>query len=81
MLQDASVASQTTELLRWVSSGVRAYDETIAAWKTNCPRLAVWDDAVTDGLVRVVSVPGNGRIVTLTPAGHASLREQSRSAF
>jgi len=67
------VGSQTIELLRWISSGPRTYEETIDAWKTSCPRLSAWDDAVTEGLVQVVREPGNGRIVTLTPVGRAAL--------
>ena len=27
--------------------------ETIDVWKTSCPRLSVWEDAVADGLVRI----------------------------
>lgn len=59
----------TVELLSWIASRPRGYVESIEAWKSNCPRLAVWDDAVTAGLIRV----SNGT-VTLTPAGQALLR-------
>jgi hypothetical protein len=42
------------------------------AWRTHCPRLSVWDDAVIDGLVRVA-----GRNVLLTPHGQALLDGES----
>ena len=29
----------------------RTYEDVVEAWKSNCPRYAVWDDAVTAGLV------------------------------
>ena len=39
------------ELLTWVTARERTYEDVIEAWKSNCPRYAVWDDAVTAGLV------------------------------
>ena len=41
----------TLELLKWVEARPRTYADVVDAWKSNCPRLAVWDDAVTAGLV------------------------------
>jgi hypothetical protein len=38
------------------------------AWKTSCPRLAVWEDALADDLVRV-----EHGLVVLTAAGKAAL--------
>ena len=43
------------ELLVWVGDRPRSYDDTIEAWRSNCPRHPVLDDAFTDGLVRVDS--------------------------
>jgi len=43
------------ELLAWVGDRPRSYDDTIEAWRSNCPRHPVLDDAFTDGLVRVDS--------------------------
>jgi hypothetical protein len=66
-MQD-TVSASTRELLTWVASRDRTYAEAMEAWRTHCPRLAVWDDAVTDGLVRA----SRGRVV-LTPRGRALL--------
>jgi len=41
------------ELLVWVADAPRTYAETIEAWRSNCPRHPVLDDAFTDGLIRV----------------------------
>ena len=43
----------TRQLLEWVAERPRTYAETLEAWKTSCPRLTIWEDAVTAGLVRV----------------------------
>jgi Activator of Hsp90 ATPase homolog 1-like protein len=57
-----TVPTPTMQLLEWLAEGSRTYAETIEVWKTSCPRLAVWEDALGDDLVRV----GNGFVV-LTP--------------
>ena len=65
----------TLELLSWISSRPRTYAEAMEAWRSNCPRQPVWDDAVTEGLVAVTrggGVPGEAE-VTLTPRGRALL--------
>jgi hypothetical protein len=58
----------TTQMLAWIAEEPRTYAETMEVWKTSCPRLAVWEDAVADGLVRIV----RGSVV-LTDAGTESL--------
>ena len=62
-MNDAPTAP-TLQLLAWVAERSRTYAETIEAWKTSCPRLSVWEDAVTDGLVRI-----NRGYVVVTTAG------------
>jgi hypothetical protein len=48
-----AVTSPTLQLLAWIAERPRTYRETMEAWKSSCPRLTVWEDAVADGLVRV----------------------------
>jgi hypothetical protein len=67
-----AVDAPTRELLVWISERPRTYADVVDSWRSNCPRLAVWDDAVSDGLVRVARVSG-GAIVTLTERGHSLL--------
>jgi hypothetical protein len=45
------ITASTLELLTWVTARERTYADVVEAWKSNCPRTAVWDDAVTAGLV------------------------------
>ena len=62
------LTASTVELLTWVTARERTYEDVVEAWKSNCPRHAVWDDAVTAGLV----VAGRDR-VSLTDRGAAAL--------
>jgi hypothetical protein len=63
----------TVQLLEWVDDRPRTYPEAIEAWRTSCPRLSVWDDAVIAGLVRAVRRVGLPPTVVLTPEGRALL--------
>jgi hypothetical protein len=61
------------QFLSWVADRPRSYKETMEAWRTSCPRLSVWEDAVIAELVRL---EGEGaRAVRLTERGTALLRE------
>lgn len=40
------------DLLTSLKAGPRPYDEVMEAWRTSCPRLPVWEDAIDRGLVR-----------------------------
>jgi hypothetical protein len=48
-----TITAPTLQLLSWIVEWPRSYTETIDAWKTSCPRLSVWEDALSDRLVRV----------------------------
>lgn len=49
----SAVTSPTLQLLEWIAERERTYAQTMEAWKSSCPRLTVWEDAIADGLVRV----------------------------
>lgn len=66
------ITASTLEILTWVTARPRTYEETVEAWKSNCPRLAVWDDAVTAELV----IAGRGG-VALTERGLLALASAS----
>ena len=65
-----TMSAPTAQLLAWIGEAPRGYAETIERWKTSCPRLAVWEDALADGLVRIergsVFVTEPGRQATET---------------
>jgi hypothetical protein len=63
-----TVNAPTIQLLTWLAERPRSYAETIDVWKTSCPRLSIWEDALADDLVRVA----RGR-VSLTAAGRLIL--------
>jgi len=65
------VRTLTTQMLAWLDEQPRSYAETLDAWKTSCPRLSIWEDAIADRLIRLES----GR-VHLTPAGRELLPER-----
>ena len=62
------ITAPTLELLTWITARDRTYADVVEAWKSNCPRLAVWDDAVTAGLVTA-----RRDRVALTERGRAAL--------
>jgi hypothetical protein len=68
----ATAAASTLELLAWIAERPRTYPETIEVWKSSCPRLTVWEDALSDGLVRIQS----GRVL-LTAAGSELLAKRA----
>jgi hypothetical protein len=63
------------DLLEWVASGERTYEEVMDAWRTSCPKLPVWEDANDRGLIAQHQI--NGRtVVRITPAGQALLAQR-----
>ena len=70
-----TVNAATVQLLVWIAEQSRSYAETIEAWKTSCPRLAVWEDALADDLVRI-----DRGCVLLTTAGRELLTTLTRQA-
>lgn len=61
------------DLVEWVAKEPRTHAEVIDAWRTSCPRLTVWEDAVDRGLLMRKS---KGRVV-VTEAGRRFLRDAS----
>ena len=72
-----TVESLILDLLEWVGTRERTYEETIEAWRTSCPRLPVWEEANDKGLLRIERV-GGASFVRVTTQGDAVLRERNR---
>jgi hypothetical protein len=57
------------DMLAWLACEPQPYAEVMDAWRTSCPRLTVWEDAVERGLVEhsridriaVVQITSEGR--------------------
>jgi hypothetical protein len=63
------------DFLEWIASSPRPYVEVMDAWRTSCPRLTIWEDAVDRGFV-VVTDSGQELTVDLTPAGREFLQQR-----
>lgn len=67
---DRALDSLVLDMLEWIAKEPRSYAQTLEVWRTSCPRLAVWEEAVDRGLVERkpaanggvrIAVTGNGR--------------------
>lgn len=66
------------DLVEWVAKEPRPYAEVMDAWRTSCPRLTIFEDAVDGGLIESRTAPGGGVLVAVTAAGSAVLQEHGR---
>jgi hypothetical protein len=66
------------DLVEWVAKQPRPYAEMLDAWRTSCPRLTVWEEAIDRGLVKRTPSE-SGTIVTVTPTGRRFLTEHRRA--
>ena len=59
------------DLLEWIGREPRSYADVIDAWRTSCPRLTVWEDAMDRGFaVREhgrIDTPSVARVSAATP--------------
>jgi hypothetical protein len=56
------------DLVAFVADRPRPQAEVMEAWRTSCPRLTVWEDAIDSGLVTL-----QDGVVSATAAGRAAL--------
>jgi hypothetical protein len=66
------------QLLDWIGPEPRNYLETMEAWRTSCPRLTIWEDAMSAGLIQ--RVPGSNMrdtTVRVTEAGRTYLQQNA----
>ena len=71
---DQSINPLILDLLDWLAPAPRPYAEVMEVWRTSCPRLPIWEDAVDAGLVVRRVRAGQEAMVELTPAGRALAR-------
>ena len=67
------------DLVEWVAREPRLYADVIEAWRTSCPRLTVWEDAVDRGLVTREPAPAGGVRVCVTAQGRDFLAKNGRN--
>ncbi len=68
------------DLVEWIAGQPRAYHEVMEAWRTSCPRLTIWEDAIDAGFVSVASDGGSGKTVSVTGKGREFLEKAGRTA-
>lgn len=72
----AQASALMVQFLDWVAGDDRTYADAMDAWRTSCPRLSIWEDALADGLIEVAA--GTSRRdarVRITPRGERLLVE------
>lgn len=70
--------SLVLDLVEWIAARPRPYAEVMEAWRTSCPRLTIWEDALDGGFVVTEREDGAGTIVRVTPRGRDLLRRAGR---
>jgi len=66
------------DLVEWIAREPRLYAEVIESWRTSCPRLTIWEDAVDRGYVARQPAAGAGLRVVVTAGGAEFLRAHGR---
>ena len=68
------------DLVEWIATEPRAYADVIERWRTSCPRLTVWEDALDRGFVKRAAASGGATVVVVTKAGETFLRDSGRQS-
>ncbi len=75
-MSDAVVEALILDLIEWVATRERSYEEVMEAWRTSCPRLPVWEDANERGLIETEVVDGRW-VVRATAPGLALVGQRN----
>jgi hypothetical protein len=74
-MPDSITTPLIVDFLDWLAKAPRPYAEVMETWRTSCPRLTVWEDAMDLGYV-VRRREGSGEpVVGLTPLGERLLEQ------
>jgi hypothetical protein len=74
----APISPLTRDFLDWIAGGPKTYADAMEAWRTSCPRLTIWEDALGDGLICLKHEPGmtmGETRVVITARGQRALGE------
>ena len=75
-MKDPAIEALILDLLGWLASGERTYEEVMDAWRTSCPRLTVWEDANDRGLIATELVNGR-KLIRPSSSGLALLDQRT----
>jgi hypothetical protein len=76
---ESTVQTLIVDLLEWIGPTPRSYAEVQDAWRTSCPKLPVWEDAVDAKLLDSWFEVGRGRLVAVSPSGVELLQSRGRA--
>ena len=68
----------TLDLLEWIAAKPQRYEDVMDAWRTSCPRLTIWEDAVIAGYLQTRFDTGSQKIVVITDRGVEFLNANQR---
>jgi hypothetical protein len=64
------------QFLDWLAKEPRNYAQAMESWRTSCPRLTIWEDALAAGLIQIKAGTSMQQAeVALTPRGKEMLRQ------
>jgi len=66
------------DFLEWLAPHPRVYPEVMEGWRTSCPRLPVWEDAVDARYVIRRRDAAGDVVVELSPGGRTVLIDAGR---
>ena len=64
------------DLLEWIGPKPRSYAEVLEVWRTSCPRLPVWEEALARGFLQRTHETGQGAMIQVSAVGAARLGER-----
>ena len=67
------------DFVEWIAAGPRRYCDVMDAWKTSCPRLTIWEDAIDQGLVQRCRIDGELSIETTESGRELLARTRMRA--
>lgn len=70
---DLNLQPLILDFLEWIAREPRPYADVMDAWRTSCPRLTVWEDAIDRGLAERRHIAGRGTFIAPTQDGMALL--------
>jgi hypothetical protein len=72
--------SLVLDFVEWLAQRPRTYEEAMEAWRTSCPRLQIWEDALGHNLVSQERGPRGAVLVIVTADGRAFLTLHGRGS-
>ena len=75
----STVETLIVDLLEWIGPTPRSYAEVQDAWRTSCPKLPVWEDALDAKVLESWFEAGRGRLIAVSASGVELLHSYGRA--